>query len=246
MKKYFLICGTVLALGLGARSLPAQTTWAPQGSVFAQHVRARLRRRFSLSPAAPSIRNFGKVEPGVFRGAQPSGAAAYAFLKDSGISIIVNLRYFHSDDQRLCYRYGLSCVQFPLLLLPGQDAFFNWRVLREAFAFTLTQSQAGRTVFIHCKDGSDRTGVLAAALLLRVAALSREQISRAELWRKIRRVMKNFGFHSFFIFLKLRVRDWIFHPASTPWITAPLSAMENSRDPIMPHGSPRMARLRWA
>jgi len=199
----------VLALIAFAFPRASAASWAPETAGLVQGAH----RRLEISDASRPVRNFGEIEPGVLRGAQPSGAAAYRFLKDSGVSVVMNLRYFHNDDQALCRRYGLSCVRFPILLFPGEDEFFNWAELRKAFAFVLARRRGGRVVFIHCRDGSDRTGVLAAALVIRGSRLP-----RAELWSQVQLMMREYGFHDVYFSLKRRVRDWIFHPSRYPWI----------------------------
>ncbi len=198
----------VLLAALACSVPAAASPWAPNTAGLIQAARRGLK-----ASSRPHIANFGRIEPGVFRGAQPSGAAAYRFLRGSGVSVVVNLRYFHKDSRALCRRYGLSCVRFPLMLFPGQSAFFNWAELRKAFAFVLAQRRAGRAVFIHCRDGSDRTGVLAAALVIRSSRLAPQA-----LWDRVWRMMRSYRFHGVFLNLKRRVRDWIFHPSHYPWI----------------------------
>ncbi|HVC09942.1 MAG TPA: hypothetical protein VNH15_08400 [Elusimicrobiota bacterium] len=183
--------------------------WPPETAGLVQSARHRL----EISSARRPIGNFGEIEPGVFRGAQPSGAAAYLFLKEAGVSVVVDLRYLHKDDQTLCRRYGLSCARFPIMLFPGQDEFFNWTELKRAFFFVLAERRAGRVVFIHCRDGADRTGVLAAALVIRASHLS-----PAELWSHIWLTMRGYGFHDVYRSLKRRVQNWVFHPSRYPWI----------------------------
>ena len=208
MKPLLRAAGAGLLAVLLCSFAAAAPGWAPNTAGLIQAARRGLK-----TSSRPPIANFGRIEPGVFRGAQPSGAAAYRFLRGAGVSVVVNLRYFHKDNRALCRRYGLSCVRFPLMLFPGQGAFFDWVELRKAFAFVLAQRRAGRAVFIHCWDGADRTGVLAAALVIRNSRLT----PRA-LWGRVWRMMRRYRFHGVYLTLKGRVRDWVFHPSCYPWI----------------------------
>ncbi|MDE1976179.1 MAG: hypothetical protein KGI84_02835 [Elusimicrobia bacterium] len=208
MKPLPRAAGALLFAALACSASAAVSPWAPDTAGLVQAARRQLK-----ASARRPVGNFGEIEPGIFRGAQPSGAAAYRFLRAKGVSVVVNLRCLHKDDQTLCRRYGLSCVRFPLMLFPGQGVFFNWMELRRAFEFVLTQRRAGRVLFIHCRDGADRTGVLAAALTIR-----NSRLAPRPLWIRVWRMMRRYRFHGVFLTLKGRVRDWIFHPSRYPWI----------------------------
>ncbi|RYZ50833.1 MAG: hypothetical protein EOP07_22275, partial [Proteobacteria bacterium] len=58
-----------------------------------------------------SVSNYGQVGPHLFRGGQLSDNEwRFMFLSKVGVKKIINLQYFHSDDDpRLCAKYGMTC-----------------------------------------------------------------------------------------------------------------------------------------
>ncbi len=105
----------------------------------------------------------------VFRGGSLDNEASYAFLRDIGVSAVVNLQSLHRGDPALCAKYGLKCLEsgilpFDFISLTKSPAF------QEAFRFVLDERKAGKKVYIHCMKGKDRTGALAAALIIREQA----------------------------------------------------------------------------
>jgi hypothetical protein len=112
----------------------------------------------------------GNIRDGVvYRGGSLDNDAAYAFLRNLGVSAVVNLQSFHPSDTALCSRYGLNCQElgilpFDYISLTKNSAF------QKAFRFVLEEGKAGRKVYIHCMKGKDRTGALAAALVIREQA----------------------------------------------------------------------------
>ncbi len=166
----------------------------------------------------PPIPNFGQVEPGIYRGATLSKDNQYRFLKENlGADDIVDLR-LKPDNQDSCRAWSLNCENFPIRLsFPGEDAVFNWKIFKKAFFFTLSERAAGRRVYFHCKKGSDRTGALAAALLIREKACGRD-FNPDELWSEVESQLKQHHFHPVFIFLKKDIRSWVYHLDENPWL----------------------------
>ncbi len=109
----------------------------------------------------------------VFRGGSLDNEPSYAFLRDIGVSAVVNLQSLHQSDPALCAKYGLTCrevgiLPFDFISLTRSSAFQN------AFRFVLDERKAGKKVYIHCMKGKDRTGALAAALMIREQACGGE------------------------------------------------------------------------
>lgn len=166
------------------------------------------------------LANFGVVSEGIFRGAKLDDERDYRYLAEElGVSVVINMRCRHTDDDALCAEHGLECLDYQLWLLPGGDAFFDWKTFRAAFRRVLLERAAGRKVFFHCLHGADRTGALASALAIRETACGRE-FDRAGLWKRIETVLDRHGFHRTFRFLYRDIKSWVFEFERYPWLCA--------------------------
>ena len=175
--------------------------------------------QFLAAASAPSpIPNFGQVEPGIYRGATLSKDDQYRYLKENlSVDDVVDLR-LKPDNQDSCHNWNLNCENFPIRLsFPGEDATFDMEMFKKAFSFVLSERAAGRQVYFHCKKGSDRTGALAAALLIREKACHRD-FNPDELWNEVKNRLKQHHFHFFFIFLKKDIRSWVYHFDKNQWL----------------------------
>ena len=175
----------------------------------------RMKERPKIAPP-----NFGMVSEGIYRGGRPKTAGNFDYLKNLGVSTVIDLEYFHEDSPVFCRPRGLNCVREPLLLFPFGDEFFNWKTFREAFRLVLSERAQGRVVYFHCKDGSDRTGALAAALMIRNAAcgVPLDAAARNALWTRIDQTLSQYGFHEVFAFLHEKIKSWIYDPSNNRWL----------------------------
>jgi tyrosine-protein phosphatase SIW14 len=101
---------------------------------------------------APSIPQFQQVTPELFRGGQPA-PEGFGFLKWRGIKTVVNLREEY-DEKELVEKLGMKYVYIPLDAwdpVPDQAVKEFFRVVNDP------ESQP---VFVHCRRGSDRTGIM--------------------------------------------------------------------------------------
>ncbi len=109
-------------------------------------------------PRHKELPNFHKVNDSLFRGAQPK-PGGLQLLKQIGIKTIVNLR---DDDSRAleekedARRAGLGYFNIP---------FARWgrpndREIEQVFS--IINNTENQPVFVHCKHGADRTGVVIA------------------------------------------------------------------------------------
>jgi tyrosine-protein phosphatase SIW14 len=105
-----------------------------------------------------TIERFGLIEPGFARGARP-GAGGLAALALEGYRTVVSLR--RDDDERaLAAELGLDYVEIPMKAgMFGAPAPSE----EQAHAFlAVIDDSARRPVFVHCRHGRDRTGVMVA------------------------------------------------------------------------------------
>ena len=108
---------------------------------------------WARSLVAPGITNFYQLTTNLYRGAQPT-AEGMAQLKAMGIRTVINLRAFHSDQDRVV-GIGLKSVRFETK---------PWHAEEEdvvGFLKVVTDTN-NLPVFVHCERGADRTGTMCA------------------------------------------------------------------------------------
>lgn len=162
-----------------------------------------------------SIPNLGIVEKGVFRGAQPKNIEDYRTLSQiMGISILVNLR-FKKDNPNFCLATGLQCLDFPMKAsyLRSRDK----KSFKNAFRFVVRALKSGKKVYIHCRFGADRTGALAAALMVRENACGRN-FNQDDLWQSVKKTLYQHHFHRVFLRLLFAIHGWVFHLEKNEWL----------------------------
>jgi tyrosine-protein phosphatase SIW14 len=131
------------------------------------------------------LKNVGRITPGVYRGAQP-GSEGYATLKKMGIRTVVNLRTTVSE-KRAVEAAGMKSVEIPI-------GMFNNRDLEKVDKIVaLMADPANRPVFVHCKLGQDRTGIVVAAYRMKIDGWPLN-LAEAE--------MESFGFNGVWVNLR--------------------------------------------
>jgi len=127
-----------------------------------------LGQTFSPSKDLP---NLSKVATGIYRGGQPT-EAGITMLKSLGITTIINLR--DNDDrakteEKLATAAGIKFINIPL------SNFFSPHDEKiEAILRQMTAAE-NQPVFVHCKRGSDRTGVAVAVYRMSQEGWTAEQ-----------------------------------------------------------------------
>jgi protein-tyrosine phosphatase len=108
----------------------------------------------------PGIKDFGKVDEYLYRGAQPKPEGIEE-LKKLGIDTIVDLRgERHGLMER--ERAHAESLRMRLISIPGT----GWTAPRDeqmAQFFALVSERPRRKIFIHCWFGGDRDGMFVAA-----------------------------------------------------------------------------------
>jgi protein tyrosine phosphatase (PTP) superfamily phosphohydrolase (DUF442 family) len=125
------------------------------------------------------VGNFGEVTPHLFRGGQPKGTG-YEHLKAMGIDIVVDGRLSGKEaERRKATKAGMQFVSMPWHCLFPKDHVF-------AQFLKLLRNNPDKKVFVHCRYGDDRTGMMIAAYRMAVEGWTPEE-ARDE--------MEKFGFH---------------------------------------------------
>ncbi|MGH2508770.1 MAG: fused DSP-PTPase phosphatase/NAD kinase-like protein [Ktedonobacteraceae bacterium] len=105
--------------------------------------------------APKMVPNFQQVSTGIWRGSAPSHAALDALAQD-GVRTIVDLRMDGSgvdNEQIAAHNLGINYYHFALgFKAPESDK------IRDILA--VMTDPANQPVFIHCRQGADRTGML--------------------------------------------------------------------------------------
>lgn len=120
------------------------------------------------------VDNFYKVTPGVYRGSHPD-AEALQQLHKLGIKTIVSLQgegKTLEEEKRLAGALGIKVLSFPLTTFdptPGEGRTRESARLAAQQAMEAAVAELGRPenqpVYLHCKFGRDRTGVVAGLYL---------------------------------------------------------------------------------
>ncbi|WP_435020170.1 tyrosine-protein phosphatase [Tundrisphaera sp. TA3] len=123
--------------------------------------------------------NVGIVDPGrVVRSAQPTGDRLADLTKDHGLATVLNLRGGSDSDAWYkaevadAARLGLDFYDFPMNATSRPPR-------RQLLAVLDLLDRCRYPLLIHCKSGSDRTGLVAGLYLLSRRGVPPEQAERA-------------------------------------------------------------------
>lgn len=133
-----------------ATSASSQTDHAegpPLKSFAAQHTMGQHLK-------AKGIPNFGQVTPTLYRGGQPS-AEGFEKLAHMGIDIVVDTGR-SKRDETLIKNLGMAYISLPWYCPFPRDEVFE-RFIK------ITRENPGKKIFVHCRLGDDRTGMMIAA-----------------------------------------------------------------------------------
>src|SRR6476620_2300523 len=106
-----------------------------------------------------NLPNFQKEDDHVYRGAQPTDSG-FKDLAQLGIKTVVDLRdigeHSQADEQKVVTDLGMRYVSIPMhgMSTPKEDLV--------AAVQALFNDTANGPVFVHCKRGADRTGMVVA------------------------------------------------------------------------------------
>lgn len=126
------------------------------------------------------VSNFAEVTPRLYRGAQPERGGLESLAK-MGINTVVDVRLTGADKEgKEAKKLGMDFIALPWhCLLPKDDAFAKFlKYLRD---------HPDKKVFVHCRYGDDRTGMMIAAYRMAVEGWTADEA---------RKEMNAFGFHN--------------------------------------------------
>jgi tyrosine-protein phosphatase SIW14 len=125
------------------------------------------------------VSNFGEVNSHLYRGGQPKGTG-YANLKKMGIDVVIDLRLSGKDaEKKTVNKAGMQYVAIPWHCMFPKDRHV-------AKFLSVLDENKGKKIFVHCRYGDDRTGMMIAAYRM-----------AEEGWtpQEARKEMEKFGFH---------------------------------------------------
>jgi protein tyrosine phosphatase (PTP) superfamily phosphohydrolase (DUF442 family) len=124
------------------------------------------------------IGNFGEVTPMLFRGGQPTHKG-FQGLAASGVQIVVDTRGNRTKSEGKEVRMlGMRYVAIPWHCpFPNDEVFAKF--------LKLLRDNRGKKVFVHCRLGDDRTGMMIAAYRMADEGWTAEEAMRE---------MQKFGF----------------------------------------------------
>jgi protein tyrosine phosphatase (PTP) superfamily phosphohydrolase (DUF442 family) len=162
----------VLQFSLLAATLPATADLYPaaNSSSPAHHSRPNTSMRKNLP-------NFGETTSTLYRGGQPS-KRGFSILAKMGINIVVDLRGSRDSERKIVTNLGMQYMPLP---------WHCWFPRDETFAqfLTLLRKNPGKKIFVHCRLGDDRTGMMIATYRMAEEGWSAE---------KAEKEMETFGF----------------------------------------------------
>jgi tyrosine-protein phosphatase SIW14 len=117
------------------------------------------RVRSSPSEQIRGVPNFGRVTEMLYRGGQPT-ADGFSALRAMGVGLVINFRDEPSEvarEKREVESRGMKYIMIPW---GGHDEPSDVQVVE---FLDLVRTDPQTRIFVHCRRGADRTGVMIAA-----------------------------------------------------------------------------------
>jgi tyrosine-protein phosphatase SIW14 len=114
---------------------------------------------FAGSSSAPGIKNFHQLNEHVYRGAQPTDEGLQ-YLAKIGVKTVIDLREADERaqaEESVVTAAGMKYVNVPMTGLTPPTEPEITRILE------ILEDETGGAVFVHCRQGVDRTGAVMAA-----------------------------------------------------------------------------------
>lgn len=129
------------------------------------------------------IQNFGCVNENYYRGAQPEGDD-YAALASLGVKTVVDLqRQGEADERTMVESNGMKFFRIPMTTTSRPE-----RAAVDQF-LTIVNDPSNQPVFVHCRGGRHRTGVMTA-----IYRMSRESWTASQAYNEMKQYEFEKGF----------------------------------------------------
>ena len=140
----------------------------------------------------PGLSNVGRVAPGVLRGAQP-GKEGYATLKAMGIKTVIDMRTSESEQKQV-EAAGMRAIAVPI------EMTRNGLKEKVDQVVALMADPANQPVYVHCRHGQDRTGIVVAAYRMKQqgwsmadAETEMQAFGFNDVWVNFRKFIRQYG-----------------------------------------------------
>jgi tyrosine-protein phosphatase SIW14 len=163
-------CFAILALLVATSSTTAGEYPGSNASLPTQHSSPDKSMRKNLP-------NFGEASATLYHGGQPS-KTGFHMLEKMGVNIVIDLRGNRDSERKIVNHLGMQYVAIPWRCSFPKDRDF-------AEFLTVLRRNPGKKIFVHCRLGDDRTGMMIASYRMAEEGWSAE---RAE------KEMERFGF----------------------------------------------------
>src|SRR5579862_374956 len=135
-------------------------------------------------PGMTGLDNFARVNPALYRGAQPTEEGLRQ-LKAMGVKTVIDFRSYHSTRKQV-EAAGMTAIEIPIKADLGSTPP-DEEALKKFFEVVLDPEK--QPVYIHCAFGKDRTGTMAAVYRLEVDHWTAEEAMQE---------MEAFGYHNIY------------------------------------------------
>jgi tyrosine-protein phosphatase SIW14 len=180
MRIRIFLAGALVALNtcpfLKAQPLESRLRPLPSACRQTDQEEPGMDQRAAAIPAT-AIPDFAQVTPTLYRGGQPR-RQAFELLAKLGIQIVVDLRGDRDAEREEVARLGMEYVPMHWQCSFPKDHIF-------ADFIELIRKNPGKKIFIHCRVGDDRTGMMIAAYRMAEEGWSAE---------RAREEMEKYGF----------------------------------------------------
>ncbi|NVO00065.1 MAG: tyrosine-protein phosphatase [Geobacteraceae bacterium] len=139
----------------------------------------------------PGLSNVGRVAPGVLRGAEID-KDGYATLKATGVKTVIDMRTTANEKTEV-EAAGMKAIAVPV------EMSRNGLKEKVDKIVALMADPANQPVYLHCRHGQDRTGIVVAAFRMKQQGWSLAD-AEAE--------MQSFGFNNVWVNFKKFIRSY--------------------------------------
>ena len=116
------------------------------------------------------IPRFGEVTPTLYRGGRPTPKALKT-LSELGVNLVIDLRGTDKKERRRANKLGMRYVAIPWHCpFPKDKDFVKF--------LTLLRENQDKKVFVHCRLGDDRTGMMIASYRMAVQGWTAAEAAR--------------------------------------------------------------------